>query len=135
MGDLDLAEKNIIQLIDTCNKELKGLTKKNPSERLKQINRCQNRLAEIQVRIDDFGLEILQLDKTLQPRYDQALKSLQKQYKELRKELNLKKAEKGADGNPLTESLLNKELDQMNGMVKNEVFINVNRYRISKDGR
>ena len=115
MSDLDLAEKNITQLIDSCNKELKSLTKKNPSERLKQINRCQNKMAEIQVRIDDFGLEVLQLDKVTQPKFEPVLKNLQQRYKELKKELGLKKTEKGGDGNPLTEGLLSQELDQMNG--------------------
>ena len=115
MSDLDLAEKTITQLIDTCNKELKGLTKKNPSERLKQINRIQNKVAEIQVRLDDFGLEILQIDKAEQPKYEASQKNLQQRYKELKKELNLKKAERGGDGNPLMEGLLEKEINQMNG--------------------
>jgi len=114
MSDLDSAEKAINLLLETCSKDLKSLTKKNPSERTKQISRCQTKMAEIQIRLDDYGLEVLQLPKDEQPKFEAVSKGLQQRFKELKKELSIRKEEKGGDGNPLTEGLLSKDIDQMN---------------------
>jgi len=115
MSELNHLEKEIERLIEECNRELKGLTKKDPSQRLKQINKCQNKIAEIKTRVEDYGLEVLQLDKGEQPKYKSTLDNFKKSIKNLRNDLDAKKAETNRDGNPLTEGLLNKDLDQMNG--------------------
>jgi len=114
MSDLNHMEKEIGELIESCTKELKGLTKKDPSQRLKQLSRCQNKIAEIKTRVEDYELEVLQLEKGEQPKYKSTLDNFKKSLKTLRSDLSTKKAEKGGDGNPLTEGLLSKELDQMN---------------------
>ena len=115
MNDLNNIEKEIGQLIETCTKDLKSLTKKDPSQRLKQLNRCQNKVAEIKTKLEDYELEVLQLDKEEQPKYKSGIDALKKSFKALRNDFNAKKAERTAEGNPLTEGLLSKDLDQMNG--------------------
>lgn len=125
MTDIDNFEKDITLLLDTCTQELKNIKKKDPSQRLKQINRCQDKAVEINTRIEDYELEILQLDKIAQVPYREKLRKLQQRYKELRTELNAKKAEATGDtqgDNPLTEGLLSKNRDDMKGESKLSSF-------------
>jgi SNARE protein len=115
MSDLGYLEKEINQLIDTCIKELKDPKKKDPSQKLKLINRSQTKMQEIKTKIEDFELGILGLDKKAQIPHGETLKKLQKRFRELKSEINAKKNEVKPDAKEgtLGEGLLKKNFEDM----------------------
>jgi len=102
-------------MLETLNTDLEGLQKKDPSQRAKQVNRCQNKLIEIRTRIEAFELETLQLDKYAQIKHKETLKSLQAQYKDMKSQFDKKRAENKNEMNAAVAIPIEKNLDEMTG--------------------
>ena len=115
MSDLDELQTEIHQLQDKLSQDLDGLKNKDPSQRLVHLNRCQNRLITIRTKIEALDLEILQLDRNAQIPYKDSIKQLQTRFKDLKKQLDSKKAEKAENPANLTEEAMSKNLDDMTG--------------------
>ena len=117
MSDIATLEKEIRQMLETLNLDIEGLNKKDPSQRAKQILRCQNKIIEIRTRIEAFELETLQLDKFSQVQHKDTLKTLQTEYKDLKSQFERKKAEKApGDTRLAVEDRVEKNLDEMTGI-------------------
>ena len=115
MSDLDEVQNEIRQLQDKLGQDLESLQKKDPSQRLLQLNRCQNKLITIRTKIEALDLEILQLDRQEQDPYKASLKELQTRFKDLKKNFDMKKAEKSGNQNLSTEDIMTKNLDELEG--------------------
>ena len=116
MSDIAGLESNINQMMDNLNRDIEAIQKKDPSQRQKQISRCQSRLVEIRTNIEAYELEMLQLDKNAQLSQKEIFRGFQTRYKELKKQFDLKKAERSDDLNMLiNEEGREKKLDEMTG--------------------
>jgi len=94
MAEIDDLLKEIQGMQETLSKDIAGLDKKEPSQRSQSLNKCQNKLFFIQTRIGAYDLEILQLGRHYQVKHKEALGVLQAKGKELKAELDRRKAEK-----------------------------------------
>ena len=115
MSDIAELEKGINSMLESLSRDIEAIQKRDPSQRQKQMSRCQNRLVEIRTNIEAFELEMLQLDKNAQASHKESFKALQARYKELKSQFERKKAEKADEGRIMNEQGLEKKLDEMNG--------------------
>jgi len=115
MTEIADLERDIKHMQDNLQRDMDNLHKKDPSQRMKQINRCQNKLAEIRTRVEAYELEILQFDRNTKNTYQETFKTLQDRYKNLKKELDKKKMEKVETESRLVteEDTTNRNIDDM----------------------
>ena len=111
--EIDDLQKEIHDMQETLSRDIAALDKKDPSQRSQNINKCQNKLLLIRTRIEAYELETLSLDRHAQAKYKEALGVLQAKAKELKTELDKRKADKKDVANraALEEP---KKLDDMN---------------------
>jgi len=94
MTEIDDLQKEIQEMQEALSRDIAGLDKKDHSQRSQLINKCQNKLLLIRTRIEAYELETLSLDRHEQAKHKEALGDLQKRAKELRSELDKKKADR-----------------------------------------
>ena len=116
MNELDNLEKELRRLLSDFRKDIAVLEKGDPSQRMKQTNRCQNKMLEIRTRIESLELEMLQVDRQLQTAHRGAMKDIQNEFKELKNEFDRKRVDKiDIEGRSGTEEEWTKNLDDMTG--------------------
>ena len=115
MTDITDLEKNIQNMLESLDRDIEGIQKKDPSQRQKQMNRCQNRLVEVRTNIEAYELEMLQLDKNSQASHRESFKTLQARYKGLKSKFDRKKAEKPDDALMPNQEGREKKIDEMTG--------------------
>jgi SNARE protein len=94
MTEIDDLQKEIQEMQETLARDIAGLDKRDPSQRSQHINKCANKLLLIRTRIEAYELETLQLDRNAQAKHKEALGSLQAKAKELKADLDKRKADK-----------------------------------------
>jgi len=94
MNELDSLEKELSQLLEDFKRDIATLEKGDPSQRMKQTNRCQNKILEIRTKIESLELEMLQVDRQTQNSHRGTLKNLQNEFKELRNEFDKKRVDR-----------------------------------------
>jgi len=115
MSELRDLEHEIQQLQSELARDIDGIQRKDPAQRTKEINRCQNKLISIKIRIESLELETLQLNREEKAQHSEVLKQIQNTFKELKKDLDRKKGEKVVEISAITDEDSNKNLEDMDG--------------------
>jgi len=115
MSELRDLEHEIQQLQSELGRDIEGIQRKDPAQRTKEINRCQNKLISIKIRIESLELETLQLNREEKAQHSEILKQIQSTFKELKKDLDRKKADKVVEISVITDEDSNKNLEDMDG--------------------
>ena len=98
MNELENLEKELSNLLEDFKKDIAGLDKGDPSQKMRQASRCQNKILEIRTRIESLELEMLQVDRQTQASHRGRLKEIQNEFKELKNEFEKKRADKELEG-------------------------------------
>ena len=118
MSEIEVLKSEINDLIENVNRDIENMQNKDPSQRLRLVNRCHNKLGEIRTRIEAYELEVLSLDKFSQTVHKEAVRGLQSRYKELKSQFERKKADRGMttdESHTEDGSAINKNLDDLTG--------------------
>jgi SNARE protein len=93
MADIDDFDKDINEQLDVIERDLEGLEKKEPSQRLKLIGKCEQKVQSTQMAIESYELEIHSLSKVQAVPYKDSLQKITERMKKIKKIIDSRKDE------------------------------------------
>lgn len=120
MGDLEDFEPQITSSLERLEKLIKQVDKKDYSEKMSTLRKCDALKRTIKDLIESYELEVNNLDKDQQYGYAESLREMNKRLDHLKQEIEFKKSE-GTAQNQLfgDRRAQEKNTAEMNGLLPN----------------
>lgn len=93
MADIDDFDKDINEQLEEVEKDLEVLDKREPSQRLKLVNRCEQKIASTQMAIESYELEIHSLSKSQAVPYKESLRKITERMAKIKRIIDSRKDE------------------------------------------
>ena len=115
MTEIDQLETQIDQQFEQVEKELAAFKKKEPSQRLKHLQKCEQKCKTLKYTIESLELEVSSLDRVKALKFSETLKGIKQRMQDIRNDIEFKKSELSSTKALFVERKQEKRVDEMNG--------------------